>query len=124
MSKIDLKKNFNDASIYCKSHGMSLAKLETKSEHDDLIFTFRQSVSLPDRAYVGISLYSAPYSVTYFPGQPSGDGTCLEVLREAGHTGINDLACTHMRHFICEKIGKFLKLSSCTYIQALSIVGL
>lgn len=111
---------------------MVLARLETKKEHDDLNFIFTNSVKLPDRAYVGLSLlngkaiqheskFTTTYNVLFYPGNPSGDGTCLEILRERGHTGMNDLSCANIRHFICETKGDLKKTLKCLVYNLFSL---
>lgn len=117
MSKF--KKTYDEAITACKDHNMVLARLETKKEHDDLIFSFKNSV--PGRAYVGISLLggnviqheskiASPYNIVFRPGNPSGDGTCLEILRGTSGTAINDLSCDHIHNFICETKGDLKKI--------------
>lgn len=100
---------------------MVITQLETKYEHDMLILAFDNS-SLPTRAFIGLSLKKSkskqvimsatgqtiPYKVKFSPGSPSGDGTCLEIVRQNGITAINDLSCVkHRFNFICEKYGNY-----------------
>lgn len=99
---------------------MIVGQLETKCEYDILISTF-ENLTLPNRVYIGLSLKAPrvnevligeterriPYKVKFHPGNPDGDGLCLEILRQNRVTALNDLSCTrHRLHFICEKDGK------------------
>lgn len=99
---------------------MDVAQLQTQYEHDILISTFENS-SLPTRAYVGISLKKAKtkdviisetgqrisYRVSYHPGNPNGDGVCLEILRQNGLTAMNAVSCIRRQKFICGRNGNY-----------------
>lgn len=96
---------------------MVIAKPETQTEYNDLLRFFNTNGYVhasQGRAFIGISKHGGywcesesqrhiSYSITWFPAQPSGDGTCSEILRESGHLGLNDLSCGHSRSVICEK---------------------
>lgn len=108
----------SQAAQSCRNSGMQIATPETQTEFNDLLKFFDTTgfqYAHETRAYIGISKVgygwvlsdsgaAIGYSVKWFPAQPSGDGTCSEVLKEHGHLGLNDLSCGHTRHFICEKV--------------------
>lgn len=107
---------FEGARFACKSHSLFLARLETRSELDGLFSLFFNRVP-EGYVYVGITLRGAypideesqsylPYSVVYYPGQPSGSGRCLEIKRYNGGNGLNNILCTDLKRFICERKGE------------------
>lgn len=111
---------FSQAAQSCRNSGMIIATPQSQKEYNDLV-RFFDSVGFNhaknSRAFIGISKTghqwaqsetgtAIGFSINWFPAQPSGDGTCTEILKELGHLGLNDLSCGHTRHFICEKSGK------------------
>lgn len=116
-----LNKNYkthDEAKEFCNSRNMALARLETKTEHDYLISTFKNKIDHQDGevAWLGISLAGEyivdeeskkrlPYVVNFSVGYPDGDGNCLKVSRfgAGGKTGISNDRCTLRWRFICEK---------------------
>lgn len=99
---------------------MVIATPQSQTEFNDLVRFFDTvgfNHAKDSRAFIGISKNgyqwaqsetgtAVGFSITWFPAQPSGDGTCSEILKELGHLGLNDLSCGHTRHFICEKSGE------------------
>jgi len=113
---ISATQNYQQTVQGCVNLGMRIAIPETQTEFDDLLRIFDSTGYTHanfGRAYTGITKAggrwgSHGYSIKWFPAQPSGDGTCSEIIRgliasEVGHHGLNDLSCEHLRSAICEK---------------------
>ena len=100
---------------------MTLASIEIKTEHDDLLqyFTTYAMQSNEDKIFIGVTNFGItdekwftlkddkylPYIPSFFPGNPSNSGGnehCLEVIKHPSGTLVNDISCDATRKFVCE----------------------
>jgi len=65
-----------------------------------------------DRVWIGLNkvggswawVDNSPWGETqWWPGNPSGDGACGELISYQGNIGLNDLSCLSTRDYVCKK---------------------
>lgn len=117
---------FSQAAKICTDSGMNIATPQTQAEFNDILRFYAANVrsygkiehDVNNKAFIGIqkdndqwvelaSKSSIKYNITWFPGNPSGDGPCTDLVISDGGSGLNDIPCeTFPRNFICEKTGR------------------
>ncbi|CAO1417933.1 unnamed protein product [Diamesa hyperborea] len=119
-----LKMNWANSFMFCRSFDMDLVELTTEEEADKFLKLFADhAITLETWYHIGGSYMGAAkndfywmttaeqisYPLKFYPGQPDNYGgkeKCLSIAKHPGSFKFNDVDCydTWIWNFVCEKI--------------------